>query len=260
MTTPSTILLQTTNLTKSFGGRKSIADLSLQVHQQECLGIIGPNGAGKTTLFNLLTGIYSPTSGSIFWQGQPIHGMSPAAIARLGMARTFQNIRLFKQLSVLENVRIAYDSQLTYHPLTALFQGSSARRQEEQSTKASLELLDMFGMADLATHAAGSLPYGFQRRLEIARALALNPRLLLLDEPVAGMNENEMLQVVELLRWVQKEFSSTIILIEHHMDFVMELCQRLIVLDFGSLLAQGTPTEIRSNHRVIDAYLGGEDS
>jgi len=254
----SSPILQTTNLTKSFGGRQSLADVSFHVHPQECLGIIGPNGAGKTTLFNLLTGFYTPTTGTIFWQQNPIQSRSPAAIARLGIARTFQNIRLFKQLSVLENVRIAYDSHLNYTPFGALLRTPFARHQEKGSSKKALELLDMLGMADLREQPAGSLPYGFQRRLEIARALALNPKLLLLDEPVAGMNEHEMEKILELLRWVHREFSSTFILIEHHMDFIMELCPRLLVLDFGSLIAEGSPSEIKKNQRVIEAYLGTE--
>ena len=257
MHSPSPIL-KISNLTKNFGGRQGIADFSFHVESQECLGVIGPNGAGKTTLFNLLTGFYHPTSGSIFWQEKAIHGCSPAWIARQGIARTFQNIRLFKQLSVLENVRIAYDSHLSYTPLGALLRTPCARQQESGSNKAALELLGMLGMADMAQQKAGSLSYGFQRRLEIARALALNPKLLLLDEPVAGMNEHEMAQVLDLLRWVQREFSSTFILIEHHMGFVMELCQRLLVLDFGSLIAEGSPSEIKKNQRVIEAYLGTE--
>lgn len=256
---PSSSILKTTNLTKSFGGRQSLAGLSFYVQPQECLGIIGPNGAGKTTLFNLLTGFYQPTSGTIFWQEKPIHTSSPAAIARLGIARTFQNIRLFKQLSVLENVRIAYDSRLNYTPLGALLRTPFARNQEKTSNKKALELLDMLGMVHMSQQTAGSLPYGFQRRLEIARALALNPKLLLLDEPVAGMNEHEMAQILDLLRWVQREFSSTFILIEHHMGFVTELCSRLLVLDFGSLIAEGSPSEIKNNPRVIEAYLGKEN-
>ena len=249
-------LLTISHLSKSFGGRQSLADISLHVNGGECLGVVGPNGAGKTTLFNLLTGIYAPCSGTIFWESKPIQGLPPARIARMGIARTFQNVRLFKQLTVLENVRIAYDSRLTYGPLSGLLHGPQARSQEKKSAAASAELLEMFGMGDLLEEKAGNLSYGFQRRLEIARALALNPRLLLLDEPVAGMNETEMLQVIELLRWVQKEFSSTLILIEHHMPFVMELCHRLVVLNFGSLLAQGIPSDIRNDRRVIEAYLG----
>ncbi len=251
-------ILQTTNLSKSFGGRQSLTDLSFNVHPKECLGIIGPNGAGKTTLFNLLTGFYTPTTGTILWNQKPIQGASPAAIARLGIARTFQNIRLFKQLSVLENVRIAYDTHLNYTSIAALLQTPFARAQEKKSRQAALDLLDVLGIAKIANHTAGSLPYGLQRRLEIARALALNPKLLLLDEPVAGMNEHEIAEILELLRSLQREFSSTFILIEHHMGFVMELCPRLLVLDFGSLIAEGSPSEIKSNQRVIEAYLGTE--
>lgn len=257
MKSTSSILLETSHLTKNFGGRKSLADVSLHVNEGECLGIIGPNGAGKTTLFNLLTGIYAPCSGLISWLGNPIQGMDPAHIARLGIARTFQNIRLFKQLSVLENVRIAYDSRLTYGPLNALLRAPLTRIEEKKSMKAASELLATFGMSNLLDEKAGNLSYGFQRRLEIARALALNPKLILLDEPVAGMNETEMLNIIELLRWVQREFYSTLILIEHHMPFIMELSHRLIVLNFGSLLAQGSPSEIQKDQRVIDAYLGG---
>lgn len=251
-------LLETRNLTKSFGGRQSLADVSFSLHAQECLGVIGPNGAGKTTLFNLLTGFYAPTTGQILWQQKPIQGTSPAAITRLGIARTFQNIRLFKQLTVLENVKIAYDSHLNYSPWGALLRTPATYHQEKKAHKTALELLDMLGMADMAFRPAGNLPYGFQRRLEIARALALNPKLLLLDEPVAGMNDQEMAQILDLLRWVHREFSSTFILIEHHMGFVMELCSRLLVLDFGSLIAEGNPTEIKKNPRVIEAYLGTE--
>lgn len=251
-----TSLLEVEGLSKSFGGRQSLADVSLYTNQGECLGVIGPNGAGKTTLFNLLTGIYAPCRGTITWLGKPIHGLPPASIARLGIARTFQNIRLFKQLTVLENVQIAHDAHLKYGALSALLQGRLMRAQEKKSLAFSREVLAKFGMSHLLHEKAANLPYGFQRRLEIVRALALNPKLILLDEPVAGMNETEMFTIVELLRWVQQEFSSTLILIEHHMPFVMELCHRLVVLNFGSVLAEGTPLEIRSNRHVIDAYLG----
>lgn len=251
-------LLKASLLNKNFGGQRTIIDLSFHLNSNECLGIIGPNGAGKTTLFNLLSGNIAPSSGTIVWQNQEIHGKSSAEITHLGIARTFQNIRLFKQLSILENVRIAYDTQLTYGPLQALLRIPKVQNQEKKSTKAAMELLDLFGMTSLAHETAGGLSYGNQRRLEIARALALRPQLLLLDEPAAGMNESEMIQLMELLRWVQKEFSLNMLLIEHHMPFIMGLCDRLLVLDFGLLIAEGTPLEIRQNRRVIEAYLGEE--
>lgn len=253
-------LLQTAHLHKNFGGQHSIVDLSFSVKQHECLGIIGPNGAGKTTLFNLLTGIIPASSGAIFWKGQQVGKKNAAQLARLGIARTFQNIRLFKQLTVLENIQIAYDSQLTYGMAASLFHSAKTRLQEKKSIAAARDLLAMFDMADMAHAPASSLPYGFQRRLEIARALALNPQLLLLDEPVAGMNETEAAKIMELLRWIQKEFSSTLLLIEHHMPFMMELCNRLLVLNFGSLIAEGSPDEIKKDRAVIEAYLGEEHS
>ncbi|MCF7729668.1 MAG: ABC transporter ATP-binding protein [Chthoniobacterales bacterium] len=246
-------------LNKNFGGQRSIIDLSFHLNPKECLGIIGPNGAGKTTLFNLLSGIIPSTSGSIIWLNQEIQKKSAVQISYLGIARTFQNIRLFKQLTVLENIRIAYDTQLTYTPLDALLRSPHAIKEEKKSIHASMELLDLFSMTSLAYEAAGGLSYGDQRRLEIARALALRPRLLLLDEPAAGMNEAEMNKLMELLRWIQKEFTLSMLLIEHHMPFIMGLCNRMLVLDFGQLIAEGTPEEIRQNRRVIEAYLGEEE-
>ncbi|MBX9742497.1 MAG: ABC transporter ATP-binding protein [Chthoniobacterales bacterium] len=252
-------LLQACHLHKNFGGQQSIIDLSFHINEKECLGIIGPNGAGKTTLFNLITGMVPASSGIILWQGHPIEKKSGAQLARLGIARTFQNIRLFKQLSVLENIQIAYDSQLTYSVLGSLFSFSQKNLQEKKSIAAAMDLLAMFEMTDVAHEPASSLPYGFQRRLEIARALALNPRLLLLDEPVAGMNSTEAAKIMELLRWIQKEFSSTLLIIEHHLPFIMELCNRLLVLNFGSLIADGAPSQIKTNPAVISAYLGNDN-
>jgi branched-chain amino acid transport system ATP-binding protein len=251
-------LLEIQEVTKRFGGLCAISNCSMSVEAGQTHGIIGPNGAGKTTLFNLITGIYKPTSGYIRFKRQNITGHRPSRVAILGIARTFQNIRLFRNLSVIENVRIAFDSQLRYSPLQALFGSARKVRDEERSTEESLRLLEPFGLANQAESLAGELPYGSQRRLEIARALALKPQLLLLDEPAAGMNAGETATLTEFLRWVSDHFDLTLVLIEHHMHLVMNLCDRITVLDFGQTIAEGTPQEIRSNPRVIEAYLGEE--
>jgi len=234
-------LLEIQDVTMRFGGLCAIAHCSLDVEAGRTHGIIGPNGAGKTTLFNLITGIYRPSSGDIRFKRESIRGLRPNRVAALGIARTFQNIRLFKNLTVLENVRVAFDSQLHYPPFAAFF------------------ALSPFGLAEQADSLAGELSYGSQRRLEIARALALKPGLLLLDEPAAGMNTAETATLTEFLRWVREEFRLTLVLIEHHMHLVMNLCDRITVLDFGQTIAEGTPKEIRDNARVIEAYLGETD-
>jgi branched-chain amino acid transport system ATP-binding protein len=252
-------LLEIHEVTKRFGGLCAISNCSIKVEAGRTHGIIGPNGAGKTTLFNLITGIYRPTSGDIRFQRETITGLRPNRVAAMGIARTFQNIRLFRNLSVLENVRVAFDSQLHYSPLEAFFGLPRQARDEKQSLEESFRLLGPFGLAEHAQSLAGELSYGSQRRLEIARALALKPVVLLLDEPAAGMNTAETATLTEFLRWVRKEFQLTLVLIEHHMHLVMNLCDCITVLDFGQTIAEGTPKEIRDNRRVIEAYLGEAD-
>ena len=251
-------LLQLTGVTKRFGGLCAVSACDLAVQPVHAHGIIGPNGAGKTTLFNLITGIYRPDAGDIRLRGQSLVGLRPNQIARRGIGRTFQNIRLCKELSVLDNVRLAYDTRLSTSPLAALLALPGFRRDEQASADESLALLESFGLGHLAEQQARALPYGLQRRLEIARAIALKPSLLLLDEPAAGLNHAEMDELLRFLRWVRDHFAVTIVLIEHHMKLVMGLCDRISVLDFGVKIAEGTPEEIRANRRVIDAYLGEE--
>jgi branched-chain amino acid transport system ATP-binding protein len=253
-------LLEARALTQRFGGLTALSSFDLALEEGELVGIIGPNGAGKTTVFNVLTGIYRPTEGELSFAGERLLGLRPSAIAAKGIARTFQNIRLFKDLTVLDNVRVAHDSQGRVSPLGALLRAPSFRAEEDEIVARSLELLKLFKLDDAALLPARSLPYGRQRRLEMARALALRPRLLLLDEPAAGMNRAETLELMELIVWMKKTFSLTILLIEHQMDLVMGLCQRLLVLDFGVTIAKGTPEEIRRNPRVLESYLGQEES
>lgn len=252
-------LLEIENVTKRFGGLCAISACNMRVAAGDAHGIIGPNGAGKTTLFNLITGIYKPTEGAIRFRGEPIAGLRPGRIALKGIGRTFQNIRLCKNLTVLDNVRVAFDSQLHYSPVEALLRLPRSGRDEKRSIDESLALLEPFGLRGHAQDIAGEMSYGLQRKLEIARALALKPQLLLLDEPAAGMNTGETAALTGFLRWVRQEFQVTLVLIEHHMHLVMNLCDRITVLDFGQTIAEGTPEEIRANPRVIDAYLGGSE-
>jgi len=255
---PGEPLLRLEGVTKRFGGLCAVAGCDLAIQAGHAHGIIGPNGAGKTTLFNLITGIYRPDTGDIRLRGQSLVGLRPNQIARRGVGRTFQNIRLCKELSVLDNVRLAYDTRLSTSPLSALFALPGLRRDEKASADESFALLESFGLGHLAGQQARALPYGLQRRLEIARAIALKPSLLLLDEPAAGLNHAEMDELMRFLKWVRDHFAVTIVLIEHHMKLVMGLCDRISVLDFGAKIAEGTPEEIRANRRVIDAYLGEE--
>ena len=223
------------------------------------MGLIGPNGAGKTTVFNLITGVYRASAGSIRLAGQELVGRAPHAIARLGAARTFQNIRLFRDLTVLDNVRTALDGHARYGAFEALGRFGRFGGEERRTMAAARELLALLKLGHLAGEAACNLPYGLQRRLEIARALALRPRLLLLDEPAAGMNPNEIGQLMEFIVWVRTRFDLTILLIEHQMRLVMGICERLAVLDFGATIAAGTPAEVRAHPKVLEAYLGAEE-
>jgi branched-chain amino acid transport system ATP-binding protein len=249
-------LLELKGVTKAFGGIMACRDVSFATKQGQIMGLIGPNGAGKTTMFNLITGVYAPTSGSILFQGQELAGMGPDGVVARGIARTFQNIRLFRNLSVLDNVCIAVDKHADYSFAAALLRLPNILTREAEIRNKALEYLTEVGLADKAMVQADSLPYGLQRKLEIARALALQPKLLLLDEPAAGMNPEESQDLAKLIRRIHQQHNLTILLIEHHMDVVMELCDTIFVLNFGIKLAEGTAQAIQSNPDVLKAYLG----
>ncbi len=252
-------MLEVRGLTHRFGGLVAISDFNLELRQGELVGVIGPNGAGKTTLFNLLTGLYKPVAGEISIEGRAAQGLSPHRIVRMGVARTFQNIRLFREMTVLDNVRAARLPVAGSHPFRALLRLPGFRDDERAVIAECERLLAMFGLQAHAHRAAGGLAYGQQRRLEIARALATRPRLLLLDEPAAGMNPREVDDLMRMIRWVRDEFGCAILLIEHHMKLVMNVCSRLKVLDFGKTIAEGTPAEVQAHAAVREAYLGQED-
>ncbi|MEW8959154.1 MAG: ABC transporter ATP-binding protein [Moorella sp. (in: firmicutes)] len=251
-------LLETRDLTISFGGLMAVANVNLAIERGELVGLIGPNGAGKTTVFNLLTGVYRPTRGEIVFNGRNIEGLKPYQITRQGIARTFQNIRLFGDLSVLDNLRIAFHWHNSYRVLDAVLRLPAFHRKENEILARSKELMRIFQLEAYQDEKAKNLPYGEQRRLEIARALAARPQLLLLDEPAAGMNPQETKKLMELIEWVRREFALTILLIEHDMSLVMGICERIYVLDYGQVIAEGPPAAIRANERVIEAYLGRE--
>ena len=251
-------LLTATDVSMVFGGLKAIVDFNVHIKNGELLGLIGPNGAGKTTAFNLFTGVYQPTRGTITFDGRSIVGLKPYEITQRGIARTFQNIRLFSELSVLDNVRIAFHDHVKYGVAEAVLRVGRYFSEEARVTAESRELLSIFKLADQAEETAKNLPYGAQRRLEIARALAAKPKLLLLDEPAAGMNPQETQELMAMIRWIRGQFDLTVLLIEHDMSLVMGICERIYVLEYGQIIAQGTPEEIRRDPEVIRAYLGGE--
>ncbi|HFI0077134.1 TPA: ABC transporter ATP-binding protein [Streptococcus suis] len=252
------VLLEVKDLTKNFGGLTAVGDVTMELHEGELVGLIGPNGAGKTTLFNLLTGVYEPSEGTITLASTLLNGKAPSKIASLGLGRTFQNIRLFKNMTVLENVLIGLGNHGKAEVFASFFRLPAFYKNEESLKTKAIELLKIFDLDGDADTLAKNLPYGQQRRLEIVRALATEPKILFLDEPAAGMNPQETAELTQLIRKIKEEFNITIMLIEHDMSLVMEVTERIYVLEYGRLIAHGTPAEIRSNKRVIEAYLGGE--
>lgn len=254
-------IIKVNNLSKSFGGVKAVSNINMSIDGGEIIGVIGPNGAGKTTFFNLLTGIYSPSSGEVTYNlDKEISSKSfkPYKMAGHGVARTFQNIRLFKNMSIIDNVLLGYHNNMRYGLLSSLFRLPSFYKNENKAYDEALKLLEIFNLSDKKDELANNLPYEEQRKVEIARALAAKPKLLLLDEPAAGMNPNETKELTNLINWIKDEFKLTIILIEHDMSLVMGICDKVFVFDYGTLIASGTPSEVQNNEQVIKAYLGGE--
>ncbi len=252
------VLLQLDNVTIRFGGLTAVSEVSATVNEHELVGLIGPNGAGKTTVFNMVTGVYQPTSGGIAFAGKPTASLKPFELTERGIARTFQNIRLFPSLTVFDNVRVAFHLHLEHDALHSLSRGPKFHREEIALRERTRELLSIFNLERVQNEPAKSLPYGDQRRLEIIRALATQPKLLLLDEPAAGMNPAEKIELMKLIQFIQEKFRLAILLVEHDMKVVMGICQRIHVLEYGRKIAEGTPAEIRANPAVIAAYLGQE--
>ena len=253
-------MLEVTSLGISFGGLRAVDELSMKIEKGGLVGLIGPNGAGKTTAFNMLTGVYRPTDGGIRLDGQNLIGKKPHEICKMGVARTFQNIRLFSELSVLDNVKTGLHNQITYSFAESMFHLGSYRKKEKQMDEKAMELLSVFGLESVADYRAANLPYGKQRKLEIARALATEPKLLLLDEPAAGMNPTETAELLSCINTIRDTFHVAILLIEHDMSLVMRVCERIQVINFGQTIAAGLPSEIASNQEVIEAYLGEEEA
>lgn len=251
-----TPVLQAKNLGIQFGGLKAVNNFEIEIGKSELVGLIGPNGAGKTTVFNLLTGVYQPTEGTFYLNGDKMNGKKTHQVVSAGIARTFQNIRLFKKLTVIENVKIAFNKDMKYNMISAILRTPKFWKEEEEIDKKARELLSLFKMEHLADNIAENLPYGQQRKLEIARALATDMKLLLLDEPAAGMNPTETAELLEAINLIREKFNISILLIEHDMSLVMNICERIVVIDYGEIIAAGSPEEVSKNPKVIAAYLG----